>query len=343
MKALLLREYKKLEYVDFPDPEYQENEVLIQVKSCGICGSDIHGYDGSSGRRIPPIIMGHEAAGEIVAVGKKATAWKIGDRVTFDSTLYCQTCSYCRQGEINLCDNRQIFGVSCADYRRHGAFAEYLAVPEFVLYRIPDEVGYDQAAMIEPISIAFHSLNLTPLKLNDAAIVVGAGMIGLLVIQALRLAGYGAIIVADIDPSKFRLATEFGADICVVSDPQIIRQAVAEATGGIGASVALDVVGMGNSLQVALAGLKKGGHLTLIGNLTPEVTLPLQQVVTRQICLQGSCASAGEYQACLDMLARKMIKVDPIISKFAALSEGAVWFDRLYRRQESLLKVILKP
>ena len=112
MKALLLTAYNHLEYTDFPDPDPGPEEVLIQVKTCGICGSDIHGLDGSSGRRVPPLIMGHEAAGVIAAVGEKVSGWQIGDRVTFDSTIYCGTCHFCRRGEINLCDNRRVLGVS---------------------------------------------------------------------------------------------------------------------------------------------------------------------------------------------------------------------------------------
>ena len=125
MKALLLREYKHLELLDLPQPAPAPGELLIQVAACGICGSDVHGYDGSSGRRIPPIVMGHEAAGVVAAAGDGVIAFQPGDRVTFDSTVYCGACPYCLRGEINLCDRRQVIGVSCGEYRRDGAFAEY--------------------------------------------------------------------------------------------------------------------------------------------------------------------------------------------------------------------------
>jgi len=271
------------------------------------------------------------------------TAWKKGDRVTFDSTISCGVCPYCREGLNNLCDQRRVIGVSCDEYRRHGAFAEYVAIPEHILYRIPDGVSDEQAALIEPVSIAFHAVNLTPIKLDDSVVVVGAGMIGLLVVQALRLAGCGQIIVVDIDPSKFELASQFGADICLVSDVDIVKKQVFDMTGGRGAACAFDVVGIASSLAVSFAGLRKGGHITLVGNLKTSVDFPLQQVVTRQVSLQGSCASSGEYPACLDMIRRGRIQVDPIISAVAPLSEGAQWFDRLYRRDGNFLKVVLKP
>src|SRR5881628_2302394 len=128
MKGLLLKQYMELEVADLPRPEIGPGDVLIRVGACGICGSDVHGYDGSSGRRIPPLVMGHEASGVVAAVGKNVAHLREGDRVTFDSTVYCGNCFYCRRGEINLCDRRNVLGVSCGDYRRHGAFAEYVAV-----------------------------------------------------------------------------------------------------------------------------------------------------------------------------------------------------------------------
>ena len=140
MKALVLAEYKKLQLTEVEAPKPGTGEVLIRVGACGICGSDVHGYDGSSGRRIPPIVMGHEAAGRIAAVGAGVTGLQEGDRVTFDSTIYCGECAFCKRGEMNLCDRRQVLGVSCGDYRRAGAFAEFVAVPARVVYRLPESI-----------------------------------------------------------------------------------------------------------------------------------------------------------------------------------------------------------
>ena len=140
MKALVLSEYRRLEIADLPAPDAGPGQVLVRVAACGICGSDVHGYDGSSGRRIPPMVMGHEAAGRVAAMGTGVTKFSVGDRVTFDSTVYCGECRYCRRGEINLCDRRQVLGVSCGDYRCAGAFAEYVVVPERIVYRLPDDL-----------------------------------------------------------------------------------------------------------------------------------------------------------------------------------------------------------
>ena len=212
MKALLLTKYMELQVTDLPNPEIGPHDVLVRVRSCGICGSDVHGLDGSTGRRIPPLVMGHEAAGVIAEVGRNVTEWKEGDRVTFDSTVSCGRCAFCRRGDINLCNNRQVLGVSCGDYRRNGAFAEYVAVPENILYRLPEGLSFDHAAMIEAVSIGVHAVNLTPHALGDTAVVVGAGMIGQLTIQAAKVAGFSKVYAVDIDDAKLERAKNLGAD-----------------------------------------------------------------------------------------------------------------------------------
>jgi len=342
MKALTLTEYKHLIYGDAPDPQIAGDEVLVRVRACGICGSDVHGMDGSTGRRLPPIIMGHEAAGVVAEVGKQVSGWKQGDRVTFDSTIFCGACWYCQRGLVNLCDHRRVLGVSCEDYRQHGAFAEYVALPERILYRLPDAVSFDQAAMVEPVSVAVHAVDRTPVCLGDTALVMGAGMIGLLVVQALRVAGCGKIIAVDIEPQKLKLALELGADVSLKADECEVAREVRSQTQGRGADVALEAIGLSSTINTAVAGLRKGGTLTLVGNLRPSVDIPLQAVVTRQLTLAGSCANCGEYPACLDLLSRRAIKTEALISATPPLAEGTAWFQRLYDREPGLLKVVLQ-
>ena len=343
MKALVLEEYNRFVYQDAPEPTIGPEDVLIEVRACGICGSDVHGMDGSSGRRIPPIIMGHEAAGVIADLGTGVTGWQRGDRVTFDSTVYCGTCHFCRRGEINLCDNRRVLGVSCGDYRQHGAFAEYVAVPQHILYRLPESLAFEQAAMVEALSIAFHGVGRVPVTLNDTAVVIGAGMIGLLVIQTLRVAGCGQIIAVDLDPDRLDLACKLGADEGLNSKSDDVADLVRERSAGRGSDLAFEVVGISPTLNLAIECLRKGGLLGMVGNLAPQTDFPLQAAVTRELTLYGSCSSRGEYPACLDMIARGAVDVGALISATAPLSEGASWFDRLYKREPGLMKVILEP
>lgn len=347
MKALLLSEYKKLELVELPRPEAREGELLIRIHACGICGSDVHGYDGSTGRRLPPIVMGHEAAGVVESVGSGVTGFAAGDRVTFDSTVYCGQCFYCKRGEVNLCDDREVVGVSTPSFKRMGAFAEYVTVPARIAYKLPEGMPYAHAALIEAVSVAVHAVGLTRIALGDDVLVVGAGMIGLLTMQAARLAGAGRVFVMDVDETRLELARRLGATATFnTHGEEAARESVTEIvemTHGRGTDAALECVGATAPVKLALDSVRKGATVTLVGNVAPTIVLGLQSTVTRQIRLQGSCASAGEYPACIAMMARGAIQVEPLLSAVAPLENGAAWFERLYAREPGLLKVVLEP
>jgi L-iditol 2-dehydrogenase len=343
MKALTLTAPSQFTYGDVPEPELGPDEVLVQVKACGICGSDIHGMDGSSGRRIPPIIMGHEASGVIARLGRNVTGWKAGDRVAFDSMIFCGTCDACRSGHTNLCPERRVIGVSCPDYRRHGAFAEFVAIPKHLLLALPAGLSFEEAAFGEPVGVALHAVNLVKPAQGDTGVVVGAGLIGLLVIQALKRAGCSRVLAVDLDPKRLELALELGADHCVkASDPDALQQARAWA-GEDGADIAMEVVGISPTIQLAVRSVRKGGKVGAVGNLKPMVDFPLQEVVTREITVYGSCASSGEYGEALQAVADGSIRVTPLISAKASIADGQEWFDRLHSGGGDLLKVILHP
>ena len=342
MKALLLSSYKHLELADLPAPSPAPDEVLIRVAACGICGSDVHGYDGSSGRRIPPIVMGHEAAGTVAAVGSSVKNFSVGDRVTFDSTVYCGECPNCKRGNINLCDRRQVLGVSCGDYRRYGAFAEFVAVPARILYRLPDNFPFAEAAMLEAVAVAIHGVNLAKLSGNETALVVGAGTIGILTLQALRAAGCSRVFVTDVDAQRLELASKLGATEILLSDDSLLPKILA-LTNNEGVDVTIECVGRNETVAASIDATRKGGSVVLVGNIAPNVNLPLQKVVTRQIRLQGSCASAGEYPQAIEWMAAGKIQVKPLITAIAPLEEGPRWFERLYSREPNLLKVVLTP
>jgi len=343
VKALVLKAYGQLEIQDVPPPGIGPRDVLVRVMACGICGSDVHGMDGSTGRRIPPIVMGHEAAGRVESVGAQVTSFQAGDRVTCDSTIYNPESFFSRRGLVNLCDDRRVLGVSCEDYRQNGAFAELVAVPSHILYSLPPGMTFEQAAMVEPVSIAVHARSLTPLASGDTALVFGTGLIGLMMVQVLRAAAVARIVAVDVDPGRLALAAELGAHHVINSATADVPAAVRALTEGRGADVAFEAVGLEATVRGAVLAVRKGGTVTLIGNLAKEVSLPLQAVVTRQIRLQGSCASSGEYPECLELIASGKVDVDRFISAIAPLEEGPRWFDRLHRREPGLLKVLLKP
>lgn len=342
MKALVLEAYKHLVYKDVEDPEFSADEVLLKVKAVGICGSDVHGMDGSTGRRQPPIIMGHEAAGEILKVGNNVKKWLPGDRVTFDSTIYPLNDWYSRRGQYNLSDNRMVMGVSCDDYRRHGAFAEYVNVPAHILYKIPGKVSFEEAALVEPFAVAAHAIGLGNLQLNDSVLVMGAGLIGLSLINLLKVNGAGVVIVVDKDNSRLEMASKIGADH-TFNPSADLPQMVQQLTEGRGADLAFEAVGISETISTAIHAVRKGGGVILVGNIAPVASIPLQAVVTRQIRLQGSCAIGGEYPIILSLMSAGKIDANQMISKVAPLSEGPLWFNKLYKQEPGLLKVILNP
>jgi L-iditol 2-dehydrogenase len=267
----------------------------------------------------------------------------VGDRVTFDSTVYPLNDWYTRQGLYNLSDNRQVLGVSCEDYRRDGAFAEYVSVPQHILYRLPDSVSFNQAAMVEPISVSLHALNLTPMRLHDSAMVVGSGMIGLFMVQILRATGCSQIIAIDLEDRKLELAKHVGATTVLNPRRDDIPMSVRGLTEGRGADVAFEAVGITATIRTAVESVRKGGTVTLIGNISPSVELPLQKIVTRQIRLQGSCGICGEYPAAISMIERGIVNVNDLIGATAPLADGPEWFNRLYAQGNDLMKVILNP
>lgn len=340
MKALLLSKYRRLELTDVATPLPQPGEVLIRVAACGICGSDVHGYDGSSGRRIPPIVMGHEAAGIVAGVGEGVSGLSEGDRITLDSTVYCGQCANCLRGEINLCDRREVLGVSCGDYRRAGAFAEFVSVPARIIHRLPSNLSFHEAALLEAVAVALHAVSLAPIAPDSTALVVGAGTIGLLVQQALRVAGCSRVFVADPDSTRLILSRKLGATETL---SEKVEDKILQLTGGIGVDVAVEAVGKTEPIGTAIDCVRKGGIVVLVGNVVPQITLPLQKVVSRQIRLQGSCASAGEYPRAIELMSRGQIQVTPLITAVAPLAEGPQWFERLYSREPNLMKVVLTP
>ncbi|NLV75070.1 MAG: galactitol-1-phosphate 5-dehydrogenase [Chloroflexi bacterium] len=341
MQALVNTAPYVLEYRTWADPEMGPDDLLICVKACAICGSDIKGYSGKTGRRQPPIIMGHEAAGEVVALGANVQGFAVGDRVAFDSTVYCRCCVNCLAGHANLCLDRQVVGVSEGTYRRHGAMAEYIAVPWWIAIHLPDTLSYTRAALIETVSIGVHAANRTPLTLNDRVAIIGAGAVGLVTLQAARLKGAGKIVISDLSEGRLALARALGADVTIRADQaDATTEALRAALGAQGADAAFEAVGVQATVDAAIAVTRVGGSVTLIGNVAPWVEVALQRIVTGELNLYGVCASNREYSACAELVAAGRINVDPLISATARLEDGQQVFDALYQNPGDNIRTV---
>lgn len=340
MKALVHTAPYVLEYCDWEMPKVGPEDLLIRVRACAICGSDVKGYSGKTGRRQPPIIMGHEAAGDVVEVGSAVQGFTIGERVGFDSTIYCLRCDSCLSGHYNLCRNRRVVGVSEGTYRQHGAMAEFVAIPWWIAVRLPDNLSYEKAALIETVSIGVHAANRTPLRLNDSVVIVGAGAVGLVTLQAVKLKGAGKVVITDLSEGRLALASKLGADICIAADTADLVQVLRQAAGSDGADAAFEAVGIQTTIDTAIAVTRVGGSVTLIGNVAPRVEVGLQAIVTGELNLYGVCASNGEYADCAELVAAGRINVDPLISARARLEDGQRVFDELYHHAGGNIRTV---
>jgi L-iditol 2-dehydrogenase len=197
--------------------------------------------------------------------------------------------------------------------------------------------------MLEAVSVALHAVSLSRIETGQSALVLGAGMIGLLTMQALRVAGCSSVYVADVDSTRLKLASSLGATETLLATGADLASKISDLTQGQGVDLAVEAVGINDTVTAAVNCVRKAGTVTLVGNISAEVTLPLQKVVTRQIRMQGSCASSGEYPQAIELVSTGKIQVQPLITAIAPLEEGPRWFERLYSREPNLMKVVLTP
>lgn len=342
MKALVLTEVGKFTYKDVPEPTPQRGEVKLRIKAVAICGSDVHGYDGFSGRRIPPVIIGHEASGEVVSVGEGVTDFKAGDGVVFNSLRYCGTCWYCQRGLQELCENGCCYGIHTKERHLDGAMCDYLCVPAYLCYHIPEGVSYESAALIEPLSIAVHAVGGVEIHTGDTAVIFGAGVIGLMLLKVLRTTGCGKLIVVELDEAKRAMAKANGADVVLDGKGDVAAQ-IHEVTCGRGADLAFEAVGIPITMKNAVNSLRPAGILVQVGNVAQSVDLPLQTIVMKELQIRGRCYTSVEYETSLRMVESGKISLEDCISVVAPLTDGQEWFDRLHAQEPGLVRVVLKP
>lgn len=337
MKALLLTAIKKLKLVDVPIPTIEHpDEVLIQVKSVGVCGSDLHGYSGHTGRRIPPLIMGHEVTGEVVAGGNGVKDLPTGSRVATQTVAACGQCPQCRAGRRSICEHRRIMGMNAP-----GAYAEYVKWPARSVIRLPEGLSYEAGALAEPLSIAVHAVGLAPIRPYDTAFIVGAGPIGLLTLAVLKHTGVSCIIVSDTSDVRLEIARALGAPVTVNPLKQTPRDVVNEYTQERGVDISFEAVGVGATAQQTLDVTRNRGVVIWIGNSQRMIQIDMQAVVTRELNVMGSYGMTDEeFQRGLSMLADGRIPTERLINRRARLDEGPELFDQLLASPETIKCVI---
>lgn len=336
MKALVYEGPWQMPLRELDEPQVGPGELVIDVQAVGICGSDVHGYKGATGRRKPPIVMGHEFSGVVSSTGEGVSRFKPGDRVVAQPLLSCGECYNCLAGLTNICINRSGLGMNI-----NGAYAERVKVREGMVYPLPDEMSWEQGAMVEPLAVAMRAVNLTPMKLLDTVVVIGAGTIGLLTLLAARKAGAGRLIVTDVSTRRLSIAAQLGADVTInVAEQDPVERVHAE-TGGPGAHSVIEAVGLTSTVQQSLALVRTGGHVTWIGNSQPVVELNMQQVVTREISIKGAYGFNDEFARSIEAIRSGSMPVASLIEQEAALEDGPQIIHDLADSSLDSVKVIL--
>ena len=340
MKGLVYHGPNILRYEDIPDVKPGEGEVKIRSRAVGICGSDVHGYLGLTGRRIPPMVMGHEFAGVIEEVGPGVAGWNKGDRVTAYPVYYCGDCPNCNEGKQHLCDHRRQYGV----LTENGAFADFLCVPAKCCYKLADHVSFEIGSLMEPLAVSYRAVHhVRPEQLTGKNVfLVGTGTIGLLALACVKIHNPAKIIVSDLSDTRLEIARQMGATDVVNPSRDQVAEKVRELTGGLGADVAFEAVGAAPTVQQAMAVLRVGGTAVWIGNNKPMVEVNMQEIVTRELTVHGSFLyQLDEFEKVVGLLNDGKINAQPIISHCAHMREGVELFAKLAKDPGDWIKVIL--
>jgi len=339
MKAAVWYGGKDIRIEDVPKPKIRNDEVLVKVKVAGICGSELHAYEGVSQRRTPPLVMGHEFAGEVAEIGKDVKNLKLGERIAVDPLKRCGVCTPCVRGQGNVCRNVKLFGLHTS-----GAFAEYVAVPALNCYVLPDHVTYEEGAMTEPLSVALRAVNNTDVKLGDTVVVIGAGIIGLSILQAAKAAGAGRLVATDVVDYRLDFAKSLGADITINSMTEDAVSRIMELTNGSGADVVFEAVGLEATVQQGLNMLAIGGKLTVVGMMSKTMTLNVLSIVPRELQVKGSYVyTSDDFRRGFNYIVNRKIDMKPLITNVLPLEKTREGFELMHEKKGKTLKIMLKP
>ena len=336
MKALVYHGPHLLAWEDWPINDPGFGEVLVKVRAVGICGSDIHGYTGESGRRIPPMVMGHEAVGEVIQLGAGVSPEWLHCRVIVQPFIACGACRFCLEGRSNLCRERKFLGANIS-----GAMAEYLIVPASNLIIFPDSLDFQLGVLSEPLSVAIHGVTQAGDLSGLSVFIVGAGPIGLFTLIAARKAGAESVIVSDLATKRLELALRMGADVAINPTKENIREKLFEMIKTQDADLAFDAVGLPATFTQALDILKPGGSLIAFGGWQ-TVPLDLGTLVTREIEIRGTFNfTLEEFKQAVSWLEKRVI--DPAVFNVCTypIEDGASVFEELSKNPEAAIKAVL--
>lgn len=350
MKAVLLKGPNQVVIEEVALPEISDDEVLVEVKYCGICGTDVHAI--SDCVLLPAgTYMGHEFSGVLTKVGKNVKGWRVGARVVVNPMYMCGECYGCRHGRQSICDHGFEHIIGAASGRKHsGAFAKLVrvSIPKWRLHHIPDNVSFEEGALVEPLACSLHAVRISALRVGDSAMVLGAGPIGLGVIIFLKHAGAGLIVTTETIEKRAILAKEFGAD-CVLNPLEVtnMNEKVLQLTKGRGVDVVFDCSGIPEVFQSATSFLRRGGQLLLVGMITREVPiLPVNFSVNEWELRTSMCYYADEFPMVIDFLQRGVLPTSQIITskiKLSDIIEKGFKLLRTTKGKDTEIKILVEP
>lgn len=340
MRALRYLAPNRLEVEDLGKPVPGEGEVLLKVRAVGICGSDVHGYLGLTGRRIPPMTMGHEFSAEVEALGEKVSGFKIGDRVIAQPINFCGECVNCKKGYTNMCLNKRFFGVLTED----GALAEYLCVPEKLLYRLPKNCSFEAGALTEPYAVGYGAVKKAGNLEGKVVLIIGAGTIGLCILQLVKLKNPAKIIMCDLSDTRLETALELGADAAVNPLKGDYLEAIASLTDGAMVDISIEAVGVQATANQSIKSLKMAGTAIWVGMSQKEMQINMQDIVVSARSVLGTFNyTHKEFGEVVAILGSGKLDTEKMISKVVSLGDAPEYFDRLHKEPDKYIKVIVDP
>ena len=341
MRSLIWEAPRSMALRDQPRPEPAAGEVLVKVTYAGICGSELSGYLGHNALRVPPLVMGHEFAGEVAALGEGAAArnpsLSMGQPVTVNPLSSCGVCDYCARGLNHLCAKRKLLGAHLP-----GAYAEYVRAPAETVLPLPPGVTARLGALTEPVAVAVRIGELAGAVAGQIVLIVGAGPIGLLALQVLRANGAAQVFISDLEPARLAMAQDLGGEPLHARETDVVKT-VRAATAGVGVPVSVDAVGSAITRAHCIAATRAAGTVILTGLHEESSVLPVADVIRRELVLHGSFAyTPANFVDALGRLSRGELRLDPWIVE-APLADGGMWFDRLIEEPGGVAKVLLVP
>jgi threonine dehydrogenase-like Zn-dependent dehydrogenase len=340
MRAAFIEKPMSMVFTDVDEPQITKaNELKIKVKVTGICGSEIHAYRGTHSFRIPPVVSGHEFAGEVVEIGFGVTKYSVGDRVTVEPQYGCGECADCRKGQYNVCKNKVVLGSN----KWSGSFGEYVIAPEGAVIPLPDNITYEQGALIEPLAVGLHIVRKSKLEIGQTVAIIGAGTIGLSVLISAKMAGAQNIIVSDIVEYNLQVAKELGATYCIDLSKEDTVKMYNDYSADTGIDVVFVAVNAISAFQTALDIVSPRGTIGILAPPRNAQGCDLVSITDKELWIVGTFMYVRrEFEMIRDKIADGTIEVTPLISKIMPVEDAAQAMEIADKKTEDIIKILMR-